>query len=150
MTKGNLSETTSSVLTISGGTSAVLGSGVTIEVAQSGSAQSGYLSSADWSTFNAKQDALPPQTTADTVLAYDGSALTWQYAGKGGGGYPNDVIIVGRPKPVNLTGTSNTIIGGQAGTDLTTANANCLFGALAGRSLTSGGSNNFYGNQAGR
>lgn len=52
---GNLTEATSSVLTISGGTGAVIGAGgTTIQVLQSGAAQSGYLSSGDWSTFNSK------------------------------------------------------------------------------------------------
>lgn len=49
---GNLTEATSSVLTISGGTGCVIGSGTTIQVLQSSAIQSGYLSSTDWSTFN--------------------------------------------------------------------------------------------------
>lgn len=58
LSKGNLSESTSSVLTITGGNNAVIGSGTSIEVKQSSSSQDGYLSSADWSTFNGKQNAL--------------------------------------------------------------------------------------------
>lgn len=54
LTKGNLSEVTSSVLTVSGGTAAVIGSGVTIQVKQATGGQSGYLSSGDWNTFNSK------------------------------------------------------------------------------------------------
>lgn len=54
---GNLSESTSSVLTITGGTGAVIGSGTTIQVKQSSALQSGFLSSTDWSTFNNKQAA---------------------------------------------------------------------------------------------
>jgi len=54
VTKGNMSESTSSVLTITGGTGAVIGSGTTIQVAASGASSSGYLSSADWNTFNGK------------------------------------------------------------------------------------------------
>ncbi len=57
--KGDLTETTSSVLTITGGTNAVLGSGTTIKVKPANANQSGYLSSADWNTFNNKLDALP-------------------------------------------------------------------------------------------
>lgn len=52
LTIGNLTEATSSVLTISGGTGAVIGSGASIQVKQSGNATSGYLSSADWIAFN--------------------------------------------------------------------------------------------------
>lgn len=51
---GNLTEATSSVLTITGGTGAVL-SGLTIQVKLAGAAQSGYLSTTDWNTFNNKQ-----------------------------------------------------------------------------------------------
>lgn len=54
LTKGNLTEATSSVLTITGGTGAIIGSGVTIEIDQADSSNDGYLSSSDWSTFNAK------------------------------------------------------------------------------------------------
>lgn len=58
LTKGNLTESTSSVLTISGGTAAVIGSGLSIQVKQSSTSQSGYLSSSDWNTFNNKQSSL--------------------------------------------------------------------------------------------
>ena len=40
------------MLTITGGTNAVLGSGTTVQVAQATATTSGYLSSADWVTFN--------------------------------------------------------------------------------------------------
>jgi hypothetical protein len=54
LTLGNLTESTSSVLTITGGTGAIIGSGTTVQVKLAGSAQNGYLSSGDWTTFNAK------------------------------------------------------------------------------------------------
>jgi len=54
VTKGSLSELTSSVLTIAGGAGAVIGSGATITVKQANTSQSGYLSSTDWNTFNTK------------------------------------------------------------------------------------------------
>ena len=57
-TLANLTEVTSSVLTITGGTNAVIGTGTTIQVAQASGAQAGYLSAADWTTFNGKQNAL--------------------------------------------------------------------------------------------
>lgn len=56
VTKGNLTEATSDVLTIVGGTGAIIGSGVTIEIDQADAANDGYLSSADWNTFNGKSD----------------------------------------------------------------------------------------------
>lgn len=54
LTKGNLTEATSSVLTITGGTAAIIGSGLTIQVQAAGAGQSGYLSTTDWNTFNNK------------------------------------------------------------------------------------------------
>lgn len=54
LTKGNLTESTSSILTITGGTGSVIGSGTSIQVGQATSSSSGYLSSADWNTFNNK------------------------------------------------------------------------------------------------
>ncbi len=57
ITTGDLTEATSSVLTITGGTDSVVGSGVTIQVKQATSGQAGYLSSTDWSTFNSKQSS---------------------------------------------------------------------------------------------
>jgi hypothetical protein len=54
LAKGNLTELTSSVLTITGGTAAVIGAGTSIEVDQADAANDGYLSSTDWNTFNNK------------------------------------------------------------------------------------------------
>jgi len=51
--RGNLTEATSSVLTITGGTNGVLG-GVSLQVKQAATGQSGYLSNTDWNTFNGK------------------------------------------------------------------------------------------------
>jgi hypothetical protein len=65
ITKGNLTEATSSVLTITGGTASVIGSGTAIQVKQANTSQSGYLSSADWNTFNAKTKAIKGEATVD-------------------------------------------------------------------------------------
>ncbi len=72
LTKGNLTETTSSVLTISSGTGAVIGTGTTIAVSQADTDTSGYLSFTDWNTFNGKQNALgfTPVSNATTVNGY--------------------------------------------------------------------------------
>jgi hypothetical protein len=56
--RANLTETVSSVLTISGGTNSVIGTGTTITVKQASGSQSGFLNSSDWTTFNNKQPAL--------------------------------------------------------------------------------------------
>lgn len=58
LTKGDLTESTSSVLTITGGTGAVIGTGASIEVQQATTSTAGYLSSADWNTFSGKQDTV--------------------------------------------------------------------------------------------
>jgi len=50
---GNLTEATSDVLTIVGGTSAVLGAGASIQVAKASATADGYLSAADWTAFHA-------------------------------------------------------------------------------------------------
>lgn len=53
-TTGNLTESISSILTITGGTNAVLGTGTSIQVSQASTTTSGFISSADWNTFNSK------------------------------------------------------------------------------------------------
>jgi len=52
-TKGNLTEAVSSVLTVTGGTNSVFGSGTSIQVKQVTTVQDGYLSAADFSVFTA-------------------------------------------------------------------------------------------------
>lgn len=73
-TTGNLTEATSSVLTIGNGTDSVIGAGTTIEVAQANISTSGYLSASDWTTFNNKgvmnnlTDDESPQLTSNLDL----------------------------------------------------------------------------------
>jgi hypothetical protein len=57
-TTGNLTEATSSVLTITGGTGAVMGSGTSIQVKQATTSTDGFLSSTNWNTFNGKESVL--------------------------------------------------------------------------------------------
>ena len=71
ITAGNLTEATSSILTITGGTGAVIGSGTTIKVEQASASASGYLSSTDWSTFNSKGSG-----TVTSVDVTGGTGLT--------------------------------------------------------------------------
>lgn len=86
LTKGNLTEATSSVLTITGGTGAVIGSGTTIQVKQATSSVSGFLSSTDWTTFNAKiggtiaSGQVAFGTGAGTIAGDSG--LTWNNVNK--------------------------------------------------------------------
>jgi hypothetical protein len=56
ITKYDLSETVSSILSITGGTDSVLTNGVTISVQKASAAQDGYLGKDNWATFNGKID----------------------------------------------------------------------------------------------
>jgi hypothetical protein len=76
LTFGNLTEEVSSVLSITGGTNAVIGTGTTIQIKQSSASQSGYLSSTDWTTFNNKASALNGTgfvKASGTTITYDNS-----------------------------------------------------------------------------
>jgi hypothetical protein len=76
ITTGNLTEAVSSVLTISGGTGAVIGSGTTIQIQQSSATVNGYLSSTDWTTFNSKQTQINGTgfvKATGTTISYDNS-----------------------------------------------------------------------------
>ena len=103
LTKGNLSETGSSVLTITGGSNAVIGSGVTIEVSIASGSTSGYLTSTDWTTFNNKQNAITQgnltETTSNILTITGGSnavigsgvSIEVQQAGASTDGYLSSV-----------------------------------------------------------
>ena len=78
LTLGNFTEATSSVLTITGGTGSVIGSGTSIQVKQASSTVSGFLSSTDWTTFNSKQNAL---TNPVTGTGTSGHVAYWNGSG---------------------------------------------------------------------
>ena len=69
LTKGDLTESTSSILNILGGTGAVIGSGTSIEVQQASASTDGYLSSSDFTLFSNKQDAISGTTSEIDVTA---------------------------------------------------------------------------------
>ncbi len=75
-TTGNLTETGSGVLTITGGTGSVIGSGTTVQVKQATTSQNGFLTNTDWNTFNAKQTQLNGTgfvKATGTTISYDNS-----------------------------------------------------------------------------
>ena len=125
LTKGDLTEATSSVLTISNGTGAVIGAGTSIEVTQSSASVSGYLSSTDWSTFNGKADnsftTIAVSTQTDIVADSATDTLTFA-AGSGvtiATDATNDTITIsatgsgGTVTSVDLTaGTGISVSGG--------------------------------------
>ena len=76
ITKGNLTEATSSVLTITGELLPVIGSGVSIQVKQASSVQSGYLNSTDWSTFNNKSKIISGTATVDFASGNNIASVT--------------------------------------------------------------------------
>lgn len=79
LTFGNLSAGGSDGISVSGGSGAVIGSGASISQTQSSALSNGYLSSADWSTFNSKQSALTPgsiSTSTTGVSIGNGASST--------------------------------------------------------------------------
>ncbi len=91
--QGSLTETTSSVLTITG-SNTLLGS-TTIQVKQANGTTSGYLSSGDWNTFSGKQNALTNPVT------YTGTPTSGQIASFTAAG-----IIQG----IGTTGSNNVVL----------------------------------------
>lgn len=126
---GNLTELTSSVLTITGGTGCVIGSGTTIQVLQSGAAQDGYLSSADWNTFNSKQNALTFGNLSET-----GSSILTITGGTG--------AVIGSGTTIQVAQASATTSGFLSSTDWSTFNGKQPAGnyitALTGEVTASG------------
>ena len=117
LTFGNLTEATSSVLTITGATGALIGSGATIQVNQASTSQAGYLSSTDWNTFNGKQSALTfgsfsSPNTAITIVNGNNST-------------------VGPAVTINIATASSGVSGLLSGTDWTTFNSKGTVSSVA-------------------
>lgn len=142
----------------------------TVSIPVATSLVDGYLSAADWSTFNSKMTN--PMTTAgdiivggvsgapgrlalgtvDKVLVSDGTAVSYQYAGLGGGALGTNNVILGRAKPAGWTTASeNVLIGVDAGQGVTTAKRNVFVGRGAGytTSVNGVGDNVYIGDKAG-
>ncbi len=109
---------------LTGGTITSVGS---IGIAQSSASLNGYLSSADWSMFNTKQDALP-NLVPGGVLTNNGSTLSWTAIGAGtvtsvnGSGGSTGLTVTGGP--ITTFGTltlGGTLAVGNGGTGAGTA-----------------------------
>ena len=77
LSRGNLVETGSSILSITGGSNAVIGTGTSINVMPAGASQSGYLTVSDWNAFNNKQPLITPASLSEStsnVLVITGGA----------------------------------------------------------------------------
>ena len=94
LTKGNLTENNSAILTITNGSNAVIGSGTSIEVAQASNSTSGYLSSTDWQTFNGK--------TSNTGTV---TSVGLSYTTTGGSAADGNPAFVVSASPVTTSGT---------------------------------------------
>ena len=126
LTLGNLTESTSSVLTITGGTGSVVGSGTTIQVKQANGSQGGFLSSGDWTTFNGKQGALTLTTTGSSGAAtlVNNVLNIPQYTG-GGSSYTFSTGLTNSSGTVT-SNLSTGVLGGQS----------VIGGTASGNSLT--------------
>jgi hypothetical protein len=122
--EGNLTEATSSVLTITGGTGAVIGSGTSIQVKQSSGSVSGYLSSTDWTTFNNKVTSI----TGTTNQVIVGGTTTVPILST-----PQDINTISSPTFAALTLSSPLTVanGGTGLATLTTAYAVVCAGTTA-------------------
>jgi sarcosine oxidase gamma subunit len=123
VTKGNLSELTSAILTIGGGTGAVIGAGATITVQQADTTHAGYLPAADWNTFNGKQPALSIGN-----LSAGSTKITIGGTGTGA------VIGAGASVDVNQANLDHGSIGGLSDDDHT--QYALLAGRVGGQTIT--------------
>ena len=108
ITPGSLTESGSSVLTITGGTNSLLHN-VQITVTPASATTSGYLSAADWITFNSKQNAITPASLTvgpAGVLSVTGGA--------------NSLLAAAS---ISLTQASSTTSGYLSSTDWNTFNS---------------------------
>jgi len=132
LTKGNLTESTSSVLTITGGTGAVIGSGTTIQVRQASTTVSGFLSSTDFTTFNNKQ------ASGNYV-----TALTGDVTASGPGSVAATIAnsAVTNAKMANMAANTikgNNTAGAAAPSDLTATQTTAMLNAMVGDSGSGG------------
>ncbi len=94
---GNLTDSGTDGITITGGTGAVIGSGTSISQHVADSTHNGYLSSTDWNTFNNKQPAgnyITALTGDATASGPGSSALTLATVNSNVGSFINANITV--------------------------------------------------------
>ena len=127
LTKGNLTETTSAILTISGGTSAVIGSGVTIAVQAATNSVPGYLTAADHTSFAGgvvtANAALPSTSFTNAAVT---SKLITGYVSGSGTIFATDTILQAINKLDGNDGLRLLLTGGSLTGNLTLTNQHAL------------------------
>jgi hypothetical protein len=103
-TSGNLTETGSGVLTITGGTNAVLGSGTTVQVKQASSVQNGFLSSADWTTFNSKLATIDTANIANFYVK-----VRAELSAGAGISYDNNAGVISNSGVISINGNAGVL-----------------------------------------
>jgi hypothetical protein len=145
-TTGDLTDTGTDGITITGGTGAVLGSGTSLVQHVADTTHNGYLSSTDWNTFNGKGSGSVTSvsvTTANGVSGTVATATTTPAISLTLGAItPSSVAATGTVGGSNLSGTNTgdqTNITGNAGT-VTTISGQVAAGtnvSLSGSGTTS-------------
>jgi hypothetical protein len=101
---GNLTETGSGVLTITGGTGSVIGSGTTVQVKQATTSQSGFLSSTDWNTFNNKLSSVDTSSISNFYLK-----VRSLLSGGTGISYNNSIGVITNSGVTSLNGNTGAL-----------------------------------------
>ncbi len=148
---GNLTDAGTDGITVGTGTGAVVGN-VTLSQHVSDASHNGYLSSADWTTFNGKQPtitigALDAQVANATGLALVSNVLSTQSADATHPGLVNNTTqtLSGAKTFSGLTTHTGGITSAPAGSGA----RNEVYGSGAGAALTVGTDNTFVGFNAG-
>jgi len=112
LTKGNLTETTSSVLTITGGTGAVIGSGTTIAVASAGAAQNGVVTTGAQTLAGAKTltDLLTGTRVAMTASVTSGAANSFAVTQTQRNGTDTGDIAMSVSHTITASSASNQLV----------------------------------------
>lgn len=131
LTIGNLTDTGTDGIIVTGGTGAVIGSGTSVAQHVADTTHNGYLSSADWNTFNSKQ-------AAGSYI----TALTGDVTAAGPGSSAATVAKIQSTVVSGTTGSGNVVFSA----------APTLTGLLSGSSATFSstiGASNFSGTSSG-